>query len=35
MQLKIQKFLRGDKQMIMIQAIDISTSILYDNAKAQ
>ena len=26
--------MKGEKQMIIIQAIDISTSILYDNAKA-
>ena len=34
-QLKMQRFKKGDRQMIMLQAIDISSSILYDNAKAQ
>ena len=34
MQIKIKNFDSGNTEMKMIQAIDVSASILYDNAKA-
>jgi len=35
MQIKLKRFYREDKEKIMLQFIDISKSILYDNQKAQ